>query len=102
MLNLMQRMDTPRALFILMKEESPAIWIDKLDWIAENGGMALVNVHPDYLNFENKRKSEQFPISYYTDFLKYIKNNYKDEYWNVCANEIAGFWKSTYVNHRKS
>ena len=42
------------TLFVLMKKKSPAIWLDKLDWISEKGGMALVNVHPDYLNFNNE------------------------------------------------
>jgi peptidoglycan/xylan/chitin deacetylase (PgdA/CDA1 family) len=35
--------------FILMKEKTPKIWTDKLDWIALNEGMVLVNVHPDYI-----------------------------------------------------
>jgi len=57
------------TLFILMKEKDSSIWEKKLDWIAENGGMALINVHPDYINFENKTSLEEFPIKYYTDFL---------------------------------
>jgi len=81
------------TLFILMKEETPAIWIDKLDWISENGGMALVNVHPDYLNFENKGKLEQFPVSYYSDFLKFVKENYNEKYWNALPKEVAEYYK---------
>jgi len=79
------------TLFILMKEESPAIWIDKLNWIAEHGGMTLVNVHPDYLNFENKRKLEQFPVNYYADFLKFIKENYEGKYWNALPRDVASY-----------
>jgi len=86
------------TLFILMKEDSPVIWIDKLKWIAKHGGMVLVNVHPDYLNFENKRKLEQFPISYYSDFLNYIKKNYKGEYWNALPGEVADYLKTTEKN----
>ena len=82
------------TLFILMKEESPAIWIDKLDWIAENGGMALVNVHPDYLNFEHKSEMEQYPVSYYSNFLKYIKENYLGKYWNALPKQVAKFSKT--------
>jgi hypothetical protein len=40
------------TLFLLLKESSPEIWKRKLDWIVECGGMALVNVHPDYINFD--------------------------------------------------
>ena len=30
-------------------ETSPRIWLEKLDFLAGHGGMALVNTHPDYL-----------------------------------------------------
>jgi hypothetical protein len=60
-----------------MKESSPQLWIDKLNWIAKNGGMALVIVHPDYMNFNNLRESEEYPVDYYINFLKYVKENYK-------------------------
>jgi len=83
------------TLFILMKEESPAIWNDKLNWISKNGGMALVNVHPDYLNFENKRKLEQFPVNYYSDFLKFVIENYNGKYWNALPEEVAEYYKKT-------
>ena len=83
------------TLFILMKEKSPAIWIDKLAWISKNGGMTLVNIHPDYLNFENKRELEQFPVNYYSDFLKFVKKNYNGKYWNVLPKDIASYYKST-------
>ena len=36
--------------FILMREKSIDVWRTKLDWIAEKGGMALVNTHPDYMS----------------------------------------------------
>jgi len=81
------------TLFILMKEESPAIWIDKLNWIAENGGMALVNVHPDYINFENESNFEEFPVKYYTDLLKYVKSNYLGQYWNALPKDVSSYYK---------
>ena len=42
------------TLFILMREKNINIWKHKLDWVAENGGMVLVNYHPDYMNFSEK------------------------------------------------
>ncbi len=80
------------TLFILMKEKDSSIWEKKLDWIAENGGMALINVHPDYINFENKTSLEEFPIKYYTDFLEFIKRNYANSYWNVLPKQLSDFW----------
>ena len=34
-----------------MREKTPEIWKRKLDWIARQGGLALVNIHPDYIDF---------------------------------------------------
>lgn len=86
-------LDQDFTLFILMNESSPKIWIDKLKWIADNGGMALVIVHPDYLNFNNQRKTEEYPIEYYSNFLKYVKENYEGKYWNALPKEVAAFYK---------
>ena len=35
------------TMFNVLQETSPDIWKKKLDWIAQRGGMVLVNVHPD-------------------------------------------------------
>ena len=80
------------TLFIIMKEKSIRIWKEKLDWIVEQGGMALLNVHPDYLNFPNKYKFEEFPVSLYKDFLEYIKNKYKGYYWNSVPKEVEAYF----------
>lgn len=80
--------------YVLMKETSPKIWIDKLDWIAEHNGMALVNVHPDYIDFENSGKNfEEFNLNIYTEFLEYVKTKYEGKYWNPLPAEVAAFWK---------
>ena len=70
------------------------IWKDKLDWIAEKGGMVLFNSHPDYMNFnEKKNGDEEYAVELYTEFLEYIKNRYKDQYWHALPKDIAQFWK---------
>jgi len=86
-------LDQDFTLFILMKESSPQLWIDKLNWIAKNGGMALVIVHPDYVNFNNQRASEEYPVDYYINFLKYVKENYEGKYWNALPKEVAQYFK---------
>jgi peptidoglycan/xylan/chitin deacetylase (PgdA/CDA1 family) len=85
------------TLFILMKEKNNKIWKDKFDWIAEKGGMALFNSHPDYINF-NKQKNgyEEYDIKLYIEFLEYIKSRYKDQYWHMLPKDIARFWKQNY------
>ena len=72
------------TLLILMKEKTIDIWKKKLDWIALKGGMVLLNTHPDYMRFnEGKLEMEEYLIAYYKEFLIYIKNKYKDQYWHV-------------------
>ena len=81
------------TLFVLMREKTIEIWKKKLDWIAEKGGMAMMNIHPDYINFENSNVSnEEYPVKYYMDFLLYIKNRFKNQYWHVLPKEVADFW----------
>ena len=85
------------TLFVLMKEQHIDIWKEKLHWIAEKGGMALFNSHPDYMNF-NKQKNgnEEYNAELYIEFLEYIKNKYKDQYWHALPKDIARFWKQNY------
>lgn len=80
--------------FILMKEKSAKIWIDKLDWLADNNAMVLVNVHPDYIDFSSGSNNyEEFDVKIYVEFLEYIKRNYEGKYWNALPYEVADFWK---------
>lgn len=80
------------TLFVLMRDKTIDIWKDKLDWIAHEKGMALVNVHPDYMNFDGKPTSEEYPAAYYEEFLTFLRTRYKGQYWHVLPSEIARFW----------
>lgn len=81
------------ALFVIMREKSIDIWKRKLDWVAQNGGMALVISHPDYMNFNNTRCGiEEYPAAIYREFLEYIKSRYEGQYWHVLPKEMAKFW----------
>ena len=83
------------CLFVILKEKDNRIWKHKLDWVAANGGMVLLNTHPDYMNFEgNLGSQEQYPADYYVDFLDYIKNKYAGQYWHVLPRDLARYWKS--------
>lgn len=85
-------LDQDFTLFILLNESSPQLWIEKLNWIAKNGGMALVIVHPDYINFQNNQELEEYPVRYYSDFLKYVKDNYEGKYWNALPKDVAKYF----------
>ena len=90
------------TLFILMKEKSIDIWKEKLDWIAENRGMALLNSHPDYMKFSNSKIGiEEYPADYYAEFLEYIKSEYIGQFWHALPREISLFWRDNVVNKLK-
>lgn len=77
------------TLFIVMREQSTEIWKRKLDWIARMGGMALLNVHPDYMCFRGRQGAEEYPASFYRDFLRYVIDRYEGEYWHDLPKNIA-------------
>jgi hypothetical protein len=82
------------TLFLLLQEKSNQIWKDKLDWIAENGGMALLNLHPDYITFEkNPRTDRKFSYKHYREFLSYLKKEYNNDHWHVLPKKLAAFSK---------
>ena len=79
------------TLFLVLQEKSPEIWKRKLDWIARRGGMALVNVHPDYIAFDGqKMAAAEYPVAQYGQFLRHIQENYGGQYWNALPREVAG------------
>jgi len=81
------------TLFILMQENGPDMWKQKLDWIVNHGGMALLLSHPDYMCFGGqKRHREGYPSQFYEEFLAYVKENYKGRYWHALPREVAEFY----------
>jgi glycosyltransferase involved in cell wall biosynthesis len=79
-------------LFLVLKETSPQIWLRKVDWIAKNGGMVLVNVHPDYIHFGNDAPSRRtYPVHFYEALLKHIKQTYAGQYWQPLPREVSDF-----------
>ncbi len=60
-------------LFVLMQETSIDIWKKKLHWIAENGGLALIATHPDYMAFgDSEPDCDEYPVERYAAFLEHI------------------------------
>jgi hypothetical protein len=60
------------------------IWIRKVNFIAKWGGMALVNVHPDYTCVKDNLKI-------YKRFLMAMKE--KEDYWHALPREAARWWR---------
>ena len=80
------------TLFLVFRERHPDLWFQKLDWIAKHGGMALLNVHPDYVCFDGETPSPRtFPAELYARFLQYACDRYGDSVWRPLPKELAAF-----------
>jgi glycosyltransferase involved in cell wall biosynthesis len=86
------------TLFLVLQESSPEIWKRKLAWIVRHSGMALLNVHPDYLGFDAKKTgAAEYPVAWYEELLQHIRTNYAGQYWNALPREVAGWYRQTCV-----
>jgi glycosyltransferase involved in cell wall biosynthesis len=80
------------TLFLLLQEQTIELWKRKLDWIAQHGGMVLVNVHPDYMAFDHTRAAwNQVPASLYAELLEYVRTRYAGRYWHALPREVARY-----------
>jgi hypothetical protein len=83
------------TLFVLLRERTNQIWKNKLSWIAKHGGMALLNVHPDYACVGKSPGRYEYPIELYRDFLEHARRVYADDYWHALPREVATFFRKT-------
>jgi glycosyltransferase involved in cell wall biosynthesis len=78
------------TLFLVLRETTPEIWMRKLDWIAQHGGMILLDVHPDYMSFNGSpQTTTEYPVALYREFLTYVKTRYAGEYWHALPKDVA-------------
>lgn len=93
------------TLFLILGETNIDIWKRKVDWIAENRGMILVNVHPDYIDFgargtgatRSQPSSGKYPFKFYLELLDYVKK--KENYWHALPREVAAWWRTIDAPH---
>jgi len=80
-------------LFGVLREQNIEVWKKKVDWVVEHGGMVLLNTHPDYMCFEGKQQRDEYPVSYYDDFLRYVREKYEGEYWSALPRDVARYYR---------
>jgi len=86
------------TLFIILKEKTIDTWERKLDWVAQHGGMALLNTHPDYMDFGNGVSGELFyPLEHYLRFLDYIRTRYAGKFYHALPSAVADLIKDAIV-----
>jgi hypothetical protein len=79
------------TLYLVLGEQDNSIWKRKLDWVVEHGGLALVNVHPDYMAFDNRPGLSEFRAELYRDFLQYVRERYADTAWRALPRDVAQY-----------
>jgi glycosyltransferase involved in cell wall biosynthesis len=82
-------------LFGVLCEENIDIWKRKVDWVAQNGGMVLLNTHPDYMSFEGEPARDEYPVSRYEDFLAYVSKKYDGAYWAALPREVSRYYRES-------
>ncbi|MHA1440199.1 MAG: hypothetical protein ACTSPD_21840, partial [Promethearchaeota archaeon] len=69
----------------ILGEKTPKIWLDKIEFIKQFHGMALLNTHPDYL-----RKPSNFKV-----YFEFVKKMYSHKnYWHALPREVAKWWRN--------
>jgi hypothetical protein len=80
------------TIFFVLGERTIDVWRKKLDWIAEQGGMALINVHPDYMAFGGRKPTrKEYSAARYREFLEYVSTRYRGLYWNPLPRELCDY-----------
>jgi len=84
------------TLFLLLGEKQPDIWLQKVDWLAQHGGMVLVDVHPDYIAMNGKAPTPwEYPAAHYQKLLNYLRTKYAGAYWHATSMEVASWYRGT-------
>ena len=86
------------TLFVILKQKSIVLWKKKLDWVATQGGMCLLITHPDYMTFSGQPcRFDEYPAEYYREFLRYVQNTYRGQYYNILPRDLAAYWRKYQV-----
>ncbi len=84
LLEMPMTMPQDHTLFEILAHKDIRMWKEKADWIAEKGGMVLVNVHPDYMNSDER-------LGFFEDLLIHMKS--KEGMWHALPRDVARWWK---------
>jgi hypothetical protein len=81
------------TLFLILRQSSTDIWKQKLTWIADRGGMALLNIHPDYMAFDKDHATwSEYPAALYREFLLWVKETHEGDYWPALPKQVASHY----------
>jgi peptidoglycan/xylan/chitin deacetylase (PgdA/CDA1 family) len=69
----------------VLGQASPDLWLNKVDFIRANHGLALLNTHPDYL-----KNPQTWTI--YSDFLRIMRE--RADYYHALPCAVARWWRA--------
>ncbi|QDS87889.1 hypothetical protein EC9_20720 [Rosistilla ulvae] len=72
------------TLLIALGENSPQVWIDKMQHLREIAGMAMLITHPDYLDTAAR-------LNVYRQFLEYLRE--QTDLWHALPRDVAAWWR---------
>lgn len=89
------------TLHYLFGERTTSVWDRKLNWVAQRGGMALVNIHPDYINTaDSPSQNGEYPLSWLTNLLRHLESRHSGASWNALPSEVAAHIRSQHQTKR--
>ncbi len=86
-------MPQDHTVFEILGLDDISIWKKKADWIVAQGGMVLLNVHPDYI-FEGKR------LTLYEEFLTHMTRH--EAVWQALPRDVARWWRDRSASRLRS
>jgi hypothetical protein len=69
----------------VMGETTPRLWLEKVEFVRANHGMALLNTHPDYLRKPHTRRI-------YSEFLAVMRE--RAGFHHALPREVARWWRT--------
>lgn len=73
------------TLMVILGEQTPRLWIEKVNFIEQYHGMVLLNTHPDYL-------CQPSHLAIYREFLQEMKA--RRGYWHALPRDVALWWRA--------
>lgn len=80
-------------LTLVLREVTPRLWLEKVDFVEKYYGMVLLNTHPDYL-------SNEVTWNVYVEFLDTMKR--REGYWHALPRDVARWWRARAVDAHAS
>ena len=84
MVELPLTMPQDHTLFEILNHRDIHVWKEKAAWIAEQGGLVLINIHPDYMIADDR-------LALFEELLVYMKS--LKGMWHTHPRDIARWWQ---------